>query len=496
MDGSLYLFDNLGQIPDRFVLEADAALGLTGRKQPKTGQRKLLRTLLIAAAITALLEATAYTMGLLGLSERIFPVEGTEKVVVVPNGLKGTKTYEGTGEWWIWQDKHQYDTWDYSLSFLRGNDRKRRTCQFYRAWTPEAADKLYEIAETYGLTLYSESLSADSMERLTSYTGIRPFLTEGELLLSHAYVFPDGSFSAEGSLKLEECSLSCVLQRFSTGALYPYGAVTRLPETSERYFVTAKGQTVSIVRFPDRLEIWYLSADGETFVALQLRELPGKAGIQDWDALAETAADRIDFAALCEKNDAVQQIVSVPRGAEDNREAARRLEDFYNSPMFCAAREFQTFFTENFHGSSFTGVYGQEGYEDIDAELARLAEQYGLRYARSKTTRDGHTVYDNGVEVWDGEPESGILKTYRIPRDALYTGMIHYVAPGEYQRIWTHETGDGRQIICFTDGPEKTSGLYLFYETEKSYVLVSLGWNDVAVIEEIAEGIDWTRFDE
>ena len=36
--------------------------------------------------------------------------------------------------------------------------------------------------------------------------------------------------------------------------------------------------------------------------------------------------------------------------------------------------------------------------------------------------------------------------------------------------------------------------MYLFYETEKSYVLVSLGWNDVAVIEETAERIDWTRF--
>ena len=162
--------------------------------------------------------------------------------------------------------------------------------------------------------------------------------------------------------------------------------------------------------------------------------------------------------------------------------------------MFSAAREFQDFFIATFYGSSFTGVYGQEGYEDIDAELSRLAEQYGLRYATSKTTQDGHTVYDNGVEVWDREAESKILKTYCVPKDALYTGMIHYVAPGEYQRIWIYETEEGQQIVCFTDGPEKVSGVYLLYETEKSYVLVSLGWNDVAVIEETAENIDWTRF--
>ena len=115
MESSLYLFENMGQIPDRFILEADAALGLTRRKQRKTGKRKLLRTLLIAAAITALLGATAYAMGLLGLSERIFPVEGTEKVVVVPNGLKGTKTYEGTGEWWIWQDEHRNEAGERDL---------------------------------------------------------------------------------------------------------------------------------------------------------------------------------------------------------------------------------------------------------------------------------------------------------------------------------------------------------------------------------------------
>ena len=98
------------------------------------------------------------------------------------------------------------------------------------------------------------------------------------------------------------------------------------------------------------------------------------------------------------------------------------------------------------------------------------------------------------MEVWDGEPESKILKTYCIPKDALYTGMIHYVAPSEYQRIWTHETEGGQQIVCFTDGPEKISGTYLFYETENNYVLVRLGWNDVAVIEDTAEAIDWMRF--
>ena len=504
MDSSLYLFENMDQIPDSFVLKADAALGLSRRRQRKTYKRKLLRTLLIAAVITALLGATAYAMGLLGLSERVFPVEGTEKVVVVPNGLKGTKTYEGTGEWWIWLEEHRNEAGDPSLSFLHGNDQKRKTCELYQAYTPEAADKLYEIAETYDLELYSESVSAENFERLTALTGITSFITEGEAEIRGGYVFPDGSFKTEGQLAFRDFSLSCVLQRFSTGALYPYGGVTRLPDYSERDYFNAKGQTVNIVSFPgDRMELWYLSADSETFVAIRLSGLPGKtrlerAGLADRDAMAEYIADRIDFAALCEKNDAVQQIVSTPRGAEDNREAAQRLEDFYNSPMFSAAREFQDFFIANFYGASFTGVHGQEGYGDIDAELERLAEKYSLRYATSK--RSGpNTYYDNGVEVWDQQVNEDIgihaLKTYIIPKDALYTGMIHYVAPSEYQRIWIYETEEGQQIVCFTDGPEKISGTYLFYEADSRFVLVSLGWKDVAVIEETAEAIDWTHFD-
>lgn len=502
MNESVYLFENLGQIRDVYVLEAGERLRLFREKKHRS-RGTLWRTLLIAAVLTALLGATAYAAGLLGLRERIFPVDGTEKVVVVPNGLKGTKTYAGTGAWWTWVEEHKNDKGDYSLSFLQGNDQKRKTCQLYWALTPEAAEKLYEIAETYDLELYSESVSADNMERLTELTGIRPFLGEGEGAVTGGYVFQDGSFMAEGQLVFPNLSLWCVLQRFSTGALYPYGGVTRLPETSEWDYESAKGQTVNIVSFPgERMEIWYLSSDGETFAALRLYDLPGKramakAGLRDRDALAQYLADRIDFAALCEKNDAVEQILSVPRGTADNLEAAQRLEDFYNSPMFCAAREFQAFFTANFYGASFTGVHGQEGYEDIDAKLEGLAAKYGLRYATAKRS-DPATWYNNGVETWNRQvcEEMGFqaLKIYFIPKDALCTCMIHYADFADYQRIWSYETAEGQQIVCAADGPEKISGVYLFYETEDRYILVSLGSNDVASVEETAEAIDWTAF--
>ena len=504
MDGSLYLFENLGRISARYVLEADEALGLGGKRRRRAG-RRLWRTVLIAAVIVSLLSVTAYAAGLLGLRERVFPVEGTERVVVGPNGLKGTKTYEGTGEWWSWQDEHRQDPKDYDLSFLEGNDQRRKTCELYRAYSPEAADKLFEIAETYGLSLYSESVQAIDRERLFSLTGMEPFLTEGMDALTGGYVFPDGSFNAEGRLLFGDLALWCELHRFSTGALYPFGGAITLPEYCEREYVTALGQTVDIVAWQNgkRLELWYLSEDGETFVSLCLLSLPSdgvlsRAGLQDRDALAEYVADRVDFAAVCRKNDAAREIISVPRSAEDNRDAAARLAAFYESDAFRAAREFQDYFTANFYGASFTGVYGQEGYEDISAELERLGEKYGLRYATSKYTAGNTVRYDNGAMCLHSDAPAGDVRfhmtTYFIPKDALYTGMVHYVDATEYQRVWLYETAEGQQIVCFTDGPEKISGSYLFYETEYAWVLVGLGYRDPGIMEQAAELIEWSDF--
>jgi len=493
MNESFCLYEAFGAVEDRFLLEAEADLGLWGRKTKIHG-KKLLRTLLIAAAIAALLGATAYAAGLLKWSERVFPVEGTEKIIVVPNGLKGTKTYEGTGAWWTWVDEHRKDVKDYELSFAQGNDQKRKTCELYSAYNEAASDKLFEIADSFDLALYAESLSIESGERLAELTGLQPFLSEGEAVLQGGYVFPDGSFKTEGRLDLETISLWCTLQRFSTGALYPYGGVIRSPEIRERDYQNALGQDVDLVSFSNETELWYLSSNGDTFAVLKLDAFPGKetltrSGFADREDLAEYVADRINFAAICQKNDAAQQIFSVSRGAEDNVETAARLELFYSSPMFSAARDFEEFFTENFYGTSFTGVYGQEGYEDIDRELEKLAAKYGLRYAESRTVEEKKTRYDNGAIYQRLEG----AELHYIPKDALYTRLPYYVAPGEYARIWSLEMV-GLQIICFTDGPEKISGNCLLYETENAWVLVNVHTRDVAVMEQVARSIDWAAF--
>jgi len=254
-----------------------------------------------------------------------------------------------------------------------------------------------------------------------------------------------------------------------------------------------------------RLEIWYLSEDGEMFAALRMYEFNRPTarkmralGAENAGELAEFLADHIDFSAVCENNGAARSLAERARVSYDP-DAATRLEAFYKSCAFRAAREFQGFFTENFYGACFTGVYGQSGYEDISAKLSELAERYGLQYASDKTKEENKVIYDNGAFYEElPQPEavgSGKWFVHYIPKTALYTRMTHYTDFAEYRRVWSCETASGQSIVCATDGPEKVSGSYLFYETDSAYVLVNVGVSDASLMEKAAETIDWTAFD-
>ena len=162
-------------------------------------------------------------------------------------------------------------------------------------------------------------------------------------------------------------------------------------------------------------------------------------GVEKAEKLAEFLADHIDFSAVCANNGAARSLAEEARGASDNPDAAARLEAFYESNAFCAAREFQNFFTEHFYGACFTGVYGQIGYEDISAKLSELAERYGLQYASAKTKEENKVIYDNGA-FYEERPQpeavgSGKWLVHYIPKNALYTRMTHYTDFAEYRRV-------------------------------------------------------------
>ena len=89
MNGGDILFDALGGVSDRFLLEAEEMLKLGEEKPRGRSKAKLWKTALIAAALALLLAAAAYAAGLLHWKDQTYAIEGTNRVIVVPNGLRG-----------------------------------------------------------------------------------------------------------------------------------------------------------------------------------------------------------------------------------------------------------------------------------------------------------------------------------------------------------------------------------------------------------------------
>lgn len=175
MNGGDILFDALNGVSDRYVLEAGDLLRIGEEKPHGRGKAKLWKTALLAAALALLLAAAAYAAGLLHWKDQTYSIEGTNRVIVVPNGLRGTKTYEGTAAWWTWAAAQRKIWTEPDWSFTQGDDALRKTCETYRATTPEAAAKLREIAETYGLELYSESFPLTGRGELYDRSGMQPY---------------------------------------------------------------------------------------------------------------------------------------------------------------------------------------------------------------------------------------------------------------------------------------------------------------------------------
>lgn len=496
------LFDAVGAMDDRYLLEAAQALGLG---QTRVRPRRLLwRTLLIAAALTALMTATAYAAGLFGLSARRIelPAEtgAVTYTILSPNGLEGSDTYRGTAAWWTWLRAYQAEHPDYpknfDLAFARGDDAYRSTCRLYGAYDKEVADQLYALAKQYGLKLYTDSVFAMNEEDFYALSGCEPYLGEANGGIAYGYVFADGSFKNEGGLLLDGQRLDYTLHRVATGSLYPYqsGGLWSDEPYEEWEYTTARGDAVDLVCFEGLGgRIFYVSPDGRLYVDLALS--PAEL---DRTAL-EKIADLMDFDAVCRTGSAAKKAIEVPRGAESNRDALQVMEDFAHSSVFRANKDFAAFFTATFYGSSFTGVHGQEGYADIDETLEALAEEYGLQYATAKTTgndfSDEAQVYDNGAwcapgRVGDG-PNALAYTLHYIPKTALYTRLDKFADFADYARVWSYRTGSGDTVTLACEGPEKRSGAYVLYESDEAYVLMSCHNSLPHLMEQMADAIEW-----
>ena len=494
------LMDAMAGVRDEDVLRAGQALGYL----PRRARRNYWRPLLIAATLAALLTATAVAAGLLGRAEHLAPMppdpSGELRQAEIPNGFRGTPTYQGSAEWWSymasWEDIHGQFPRDLGREFVKDDLDKYLVCGLYKAYEPEQAETLYGIAEKYGLRLFTEQIHFFGLREFYGLTGAEPFVNIQDLRCQWGHVLEDGSFVGAFSGRRGRENYGFDVCRYYSGSIYPFGGAAPAQAYEEEEYITARGDRVYIDIFSRyEGEITYNDPTGETYITIRPCGYDREIG-----EAARELADRIDFQALCRKDlTEVQKILSQPTGAEDNPQAVETLMAFQNSPVFQGGLEFQRFYQENFYGACFTGTYGLEGYEDIDRELERVAQKYGLRYAKEKTVgnaTDGKAVcFDNGA--WQSRRGFRVDNIHVIPRDALYT-MLWEPFPDlrAYRRIWDCRAEDGTDLVLFTQGPEEDSGSFALCQTEKVYILAEMYTRIPEDMEQIVKEIPWRELSE
>lgn len=312
-------FDAFGQIDGAYVLAAGDAL--YGKLETAhVSYKKLVRTLIIAAVIAALLTLTAYAAGWFGLTGRVindpggssFPGEAGETVdrlrtvhhrdYISLGGVIGSAEYQAAAEWLAFkggyadkktaeqteQEQPYYEWRDLERSFAADNETKE-ICRLYQVWDETMWAKLQEIAARYGLALHTERRAiANAGDQSREYGAYE----DGSFHISASAVIAQERYLYEVYLEKSGC-LPC--DDMTTGGACEY---------EEWEYTAGCGDKVSIaVRDVSTNDAWaqyellvFYSGDG---AVMTVRASYGcQRGEGDEKLFAESLADSIGFPAV------------------------------------------------------------------------------------------------------------------------------------------------------------------------------------------------------
>lgn len=243
-----------------YVWDAQQALDAEEEKTGRRYARKLWRVALLAAIIAVLLAVTAYAAGLFSIWDRGFPVPAREarqetenEKTAAPmslslNGYKESPEYQASAEWvdFYWDYVRHNEISNDSPHLEGASEEYVNICYYYGCYDKTMADKLFEIAEKYGLYLVSDRLCPSSMEEFILAAGTEDFLIEGKSN-GEGYVYEDGTFSLVGDIEVpgRDQWIDFSLIRTVAGTLPPMSLGLNDSFTEWEY-TNAQGDTVLI----------------------------------------------------------------------------------------------------------------------------------------------------------------------------------------------------------------------------------------------------------
>ena len=348
MTAQMRILQAIGSVRERDLLDTEKALGLLDERPAVLLRRKkFVRTVLIAAVLSALFVGTAFAAGLFRLRDKTVPSRSAAEIQAAPMPTEAaddtpqTQPDGGYLSFYGYNDSPEalanraWFDYLFAYSAQKGNECVEQGLGYYD-WMPgdewykaspelesaydvytpfnrEMADKLFEIRDEYGLKLYTREIFPEDQEAFHSITGTEPFFFPGEEYSTfHGnYVFEDGSFLCEGFWNPDGRSVAdggmllYTLTRTGPGYVYPFARYIDEPEAyTEWEYTTAKGANVHIAwreGKPGSAEDGY-SGD-QVFIFYEENQWVITVGCLAHGGMsterAQALADCFDFSAAC-----------------------------------------------------------------------------------------------------------------------------------------------------------------------------------------------------
>lgn len=321
-------FEAFGEIDPAYVSAVDRILERAEENTVPFPRRKMIKTILIAAALVGLLTATAYAAGLFGLQARLMSVpapteesdaptegenisakaSGVSRQYISFSGVNGSPEYRAAAEWLAFKADYArqmaaeqttegetcYEWRDLERSFAPDAE-TRETCRLYQVWDAAMWEKLQEIAEKYDLNLHtgrSLVLGDEFQTRNHGQYEDGSFLTSVSAWPRGEYHLYDFYLERDGSLPADDLVTACT------------------DEFEEWEYQNSSGDSVSIAMRDtsqdeynvSKLILIFYNGDGVTMTVKSSRWRNAEDEAIDDKAFAEYLADTIDFEAVAAAN--------------------------------------------------------------------------------------------------------------------------------------------------------------------------------------------------